>query len=199
MGVPRARDSAKWAACFAVTLAGMGGFEGIDERLDERRSRRRQGLVEDRAAVLRFLDREARAAAGPREAGEVDRVQVAAVFGIPEEDHLLRVSGREFVVLKPPGQKTLGDRRGIHPGREPRSRARDDQPREFATAVKYKLPIKIVVVKNNTLGQIKWRWPSRRGCPRGSEVVARDRCQRNLRGRGNSEGKGKAETISRLI
>ena len=27
---------------------------------------------------------------------------------------------------------------------------------EFATAVKYKLPIKVVVVKNNTLGQIKW-------------------------------------------
>ncbi len=27
---------------------------------------------------------------------------------------------------------------------------------EFATAVKYNLPIKIVVVKNNTLGQIKW-------------------------------------------
>ncbi len=27
---------------------------------------------------------------------------------------------------------------------------------EFATAVKYKLPIKIFVVKNNTLGQIKW-------------------------------------------
>ena len=27
---------------------------------------------------------------------------------------------------------------------------------EFATAVKYELPIKIVVVKNNTLGQIKW-------------------------------------------
>jgi pyruvate dehydrogenase (quinone) len=27
---------------------------------------------------------------------------------------------------------------------------------EFATAVKYKLPIRIVVVKNNTLGQIKW-------------------------------------------
>jgi pyruvate dehydrogenase (quinone) len=27
---------------------------------------------------------------------------------------------------------------------------------EFATAVKYKLPVKIVVVKNNTLGQIKW-------------------------------------------
>ncbi len=27
---------------------------------------------------------------------------------------------------------------------------------EFATAVKYRLPIKIVVVKNNSLGQIKW-------------------------------------------
>ncbi len=27
---------------------------------------------------------------------------------------------------------------------------------EFATAVKYRLPIKIVVIKNNTLGQIKW-------------------------------------------
>jgi len=27
---------------------------------------------------------------------------------------------------------------------------------EFATAVKYRLPIKVVVLKNNTLGQIKW-------------------------------------------
>jgi pyruvate dehydrogenase (quinone) len=27
---------------------------------------------------------------------------------------------------------------------------------EFATAVKYKLPIKIVIIKNNTLGMIKW-------------------------------------------
>jgi pyruvate dehydrogenase (quinone)/pyruvate oxidase len=27
---------------------------------------------------------------------------------------------------------------------------------EFATAVKYELPIKVVVIKNNTLGQIKW-------------------------------------------
>jgi pyruvate dehydrogenase (quinone)/pyruvate oxidase len=27
---------------------------------------------------------------------------------------------------------------------------------EFATAVKYKLPIKVVIIKNNTLGQIKW-------------------------------------------
>jgi pyruvate dehydrogenase (quinone)/pyruvate oxidase len=27
---------------------------------------------------------------------------------------------------------------------------------EFATAVKYQLPIKVVVIKNNSLGQIKW-------------------------------------------
>jgi pyruvate dehydrogenase (quinone)/pyruvate oxidase len=27
---------------------------------------------------------------------------------------------------------------------------------EFATAVKHKLPIKVVIIKNNTLGQIKW-------------------------------------------
>jgi pyruvate dehydrogenase (quinone)/pyruvate oxidase len=29
-------------------------------------------------------------------------------------------------------------------------------PSELATCVKYKLPVKIIVVKNNTLGQIKW-------------------------------------------
>ena len=27
---------------------------------------------------------------------------------------------------------------------------------EFATAVKYELPIKVVIIKNNSLGQIKW-------------------------------------------
>jgi pyruvate dehydrogenase (quinone) len=27
---------------------------------------------------------------------------------------------------------------------------------EFATAVKYQLPIRVVIIKNNTLGQIKW-------------------------------------------
>ena len=27
---------------------------------------------------------------------------------------------------------------------------------EFATAVKYNLPIVVVIIKNNTLGQIKW-------------------------------------------
>ena len=33
---------------------------------------------------------------------------------------------------------------------------------EIITAVAYKLPIKLVIIKNNTLGQIKWsRWYSR--------------------------------------
>ena len=27
---------------------------------------------------------------------------------------------------------------------------------DFVTAVKYRLPIKVVIIKNNTLGQIKW-------------------------------------------
>jgi len=27
---------------------------------------------------------------------------------------------------------------------------------EFSTAVKYRLPVKIVIIKNNTLAQIKW-------------------------------------------
>lgn len=27
---------------------------------------------------------------------------------------------------------------------------------EFVTAVKYRLPIKVVIVKNNSLGQIRW-------------------------------------------
>ena len=27
---------------------------------------------------------------------------------------------------------------------------------EFATAVKYQLPIKVIIIKNNTLGMIKW-------------------------------------------
>ena len=27
---------------------------------------------------------------------------------------------------------------------------------EFAAAVKYRLPIRVIVIKNNTLGQIQW-------------------------------------------
>lgn len=36
---------------------------------------------------------------------------------------------------------------------------------EFATAVKYKLPIKVVIIKNNSLGQIKWEQMALLGNP----------------------------------
>ncbi len=36
---------------------------------------------------------------------------------------------------------------------------------EFVTAVKYRLPIKVVVLKNNTLGQIKWEQMMYQGNP----------------------------------
>ena len=45
---------------------------------------------------------------------------------------------------RPPG-RGLRRRRRLHHADE-----------EFVTAVKYKLPIKVVIIKNNTLGQIKW-------------------------------------------
>ena len=36
---------------------------------------------------------------------------------------------------------------------------------ELATMVKYKLPVKIVIIKNNTLGQIKWEQMVMEGNP----------------------------------
>src|SRR5437764_15286655 len=46
---------------------------------------------------------------------------------------------------------------------------------EFATAVKYQLPIKVVIVKNNTLGMIKWEQMGFLGNPEdGCELEAFD-------------------------
>ena len=36
---------------------------------------------------------------------------------------------------------------------------------EFSTCVKYKLPVKVIVIKNNTLGQIKWEQMVMNGNP----------------------------------
>jgi pyruvate dehydrogenase (quinone)/pyruvate oxidase len=36
---------------------------------------------------------------------------------------------------------------------------------EFATCVKYRLPVKVIVVKNDTLGQIKWEQSETRKAP----------------------------------
>ena len=49
---------------------------------------------------------------------------------------------------------------------------------EFATAVKYKLPIKVVIIKNNTLGQIKWEQMVFLGNPEYGCRTAADRFRR---------------------
>ena len=36
---------------------------------------------------------------------------------------------------------------------------------EIATLVKYKLPVKVVVIKNNVLGEIKWEQMAQEGNP----------------------------------
>ena len=46
---------------------------------------------------------------------------------------------------------------------------------EFATAVKYRLPIKVVIIKNNTLGMIKWEQMVFLGNPEIRRVAAADR------------------------
>jgi thiamine pyrophosphate-dependent acetolactate synthase large subunit-like protein len=44
---------------------------------------------------------------------------------------------------------------------------------DFVTAVKYQLPIKVVIIKNNTLGQIKWEQMAFLGAPEyGVELIA---------------------------
>ena len=52
---------------------------------------------------------------------------------------------------------------------------------EFATAVKYKLPIKVVIIKNNTLGQIKWEQMVFLGNPEYGVRAAADRLRRDSR------------------
>ena len=49
---------------------------------------------------------------------------------------------------------------------------------EFATCVKYKLPVKIVIIKNNTLGQIKWEQMVFLGNPEYGVRPAADRLRR---------------------
>ena len=49
---------------------------------------------------------------------------------------------------------------------------------EFATAVKYQLPIKVVIIKNNTLGQIKWEQMVFLGNPEYGVRAAADRLRR---------------------
>ena len=74
-------------------------------------------------------------------------------------------AGHAVLVLRQPGDhgaRTALCHRGAgrlpRPagGRLRRRRRLHDAEGEFITAVKYKLPIKVVIIKNNMLGQIKW-------------------------------------------
>ena len=49
---------------------------------------------------------------------------------------------------------------------------------ELATLVKYKLPVKVIVIKNNVLGQIKWEQMVLEGNPRVRRRAAADRLRR---------------------
>ena len=53
---------------------------------------------------------------------------------------------------------------------------------DFATAVKYELPIKVVIIKNNTLGQIKWEQMVFLGNPEYEVDAAPDRLREVRRG-----------------
>ena len=55
---------------------------------------------------------------------------------------------------------------------------------ELATLVKYKLPVKVIIIKNNTLGQIKWEQMVFEGNPRVRRRPAADRLRRVRRGCG---------------
>src|SRR5882724_11480503 len=70
-------------------LGGHRRLEGIHDPLHNDRPGCGEGGGEGGATLGWILDGDAIAAAGLREKGEVDRVQVAAIFGIAQEDHLL--------------------------------------------------------------------------------------------------------------
>ena len=53
---------------------------------------------------------------------------------------------------------------------------------EFVTAVKYNLPIKVVIIKNNTLGQIKWEQMVFLGNPEYGVELQPDRLRQVRRG-----------------
>ena len=53
---------------------------------------------------------------------------------------------------------------------------------EMATLVKYKLPVKVIIIKNNALGQIKWEQMVFEGNPQFGVRAAADRLRRLRRG-----------------
>ncbi len=97
---PRASASAKCSACFSVDLRRHRRLVRVDHRLDQRRAR---AWPAPRAASRRSLpDRRCVKPATPkpsRDRREVDRLQLADIFRIAQEDHLLPFDLAEHVVL----------------------------------------------------------------------------------------------------
>ena len=98
-GSPRASDSAKCSACLGVARAGIGGSNGSTTASTS------AGFVDANAASSAGrtssgrLAPEADAAAGLGELDEVDRLELDAVLGVAQEDHLLPLDLAERVVL----------------------------------------------------------------------------------------------------
>src|SRR6266850_6262953 len=95
-------------------LGGHRRLEGIHDPLHNDRPGCGEGGVEGGATLGWILDGDAIAAAGLREKGEVDRVQVAAIFGIAQEDHLLPLYLAQRAVLHDHGVRPCGGRKSCH-------------------------------------------------------------------------------------
>src|SRR5690242_11220586 len=74
-------------------------LQRIDDGLDEDRAGHRQGAGDELVAGRRVLDRNPGATAGLGDLREVDRLELDAVLGIAEEDHLLPFDLAQRVVL----------------------------------------------------------------------------------------------------
>ena len=98
-GSPRASDSAMCSACLSVARAGSGGSNGSTTASTS------AGFVDANAASSAGrtssgrLATEADPAARLGELDEVDRLELDAVLGVAQEDHLLPLDLAERVVL----------------------------------------------------------------------------------------------------
>ena len=71
----------------------------VDDRFDDDRSRHRERLLDDPAAIFRPFDRQPGRTAGARHHRKIDRLQVADIFRVAQEHHLLPFDLAERVVL----------------------------------------------------------------------------------------------------
>src|SRR5256885_5436929 len=76
-----------------------GRFIGIDYSLDYNRTGLRQRAIHNGPALFRLLNSEAGGATCPGKGCKVDGREIATVFRIPEEYHLLPLNLSERIVL----------------------------------------------------------------------------------------------------